>query len=183
MKFFKLILLMLMISTSAWSQECTIGEVKMFAGNFAPRNWAFAHGQLMAISQNNALFAILGTTYGGDGRTTFALPDLRGRVPVGAGNGPGLSMKRLGEKGGQENIQLSQRHMPDIPISLQVPSAVETDDALQLATGLAEVKALKVVTTEVETMVQGENRPIHNAQPYQSLNYIVCLYGLFPSRN
>ena len=75
-----------------------LGEIKMFGGNFAPRGWALCDGQLLAISQNTALFSLLGTTYGGDGRTTFGLPDLRGRTPIHAGNGPGLSSRRLGEK-------------------------------------------------------------------------------------
>ena len=86
--------------------EPFIGQVMLFAGNFAPRGWAFCEGQLMAISSNAALFSILGTTYGGDGRTTFALPDLRGRVPIGPGTGPGLPTYRLGQRGGLANTQL-----------------------------------------------------------------------------
>ncbi|MFY1113097.1 MAG: tail fiber protein, partial [Methanosarcinaceae archaeon] len=94
------------------SSEPFIGEIRMFAGNFAPRGWAFCDGQLLPISQNTALFSILGTTYGGDGRTTFGLPDLRGRVPVHAGSGPGLSTVRLGDTGGAETVTLSQAQMP-----------------------------------------------------------------------
>lgn len=89
-----------------------IGEVSMFAGNFAPRGWAFCEGQLLSIAQYTALFSILGTTYGGDGRTTFALPDLRGRIPVGTGTGAGLSTWTLGEKGGAEETTLSLMQMP-----------------------------------------------------------------------
>ena len=92
--------------------EGTIGEVRLFAGNFAPRSWAFCEGQLLAISSNTALFSILGTTYGGDGRTTFALPDLRGRVPLGPGNGPGLTSYREGQKGGAETVTLNVTQMP-----------------------------------------------------------------------
>ena len=90
--------------------EPFVGEIRMFAGNFAPRGFAFCDGQLLAISQNDALFALLGTTYGGDGRTTFALPDLRGRVPVHAGSGPGLTRRTLGQRAGseQETLTLSQ---------------------------------------------------------------------------
>ena len=84
--------------------EPFIGEIRMFAGNFAPRGWAFCDGQLLAVEQNAALFSILGTTYGGDGRSTFALPDLRGRAPIHAGTGPGLTQRRLGEKGGAETV-------------------------------------------------------------------------------
>jgi microcystin-dependent protein len=89
-----------------------IGEVSLFAGNFAPRNWAFCAGQLLPISGHEALFSILGTTYGGDGQTTFALPDLRGRVPVGAGWGPGLSDIRWGQKGGTDEVRLTTSHLP-----------------------------------------------------------------------
>ncbi|KAA1247429.1 phage tail protein [Aquimarina sp. RZ0] len=92
--------------------EGTIGEVRMFGGNFAPRTWAFCEGQLLAISQNTALFSILGTTYGGDGRTSFALPDLRGRVPVGPGTGPGLSTRKLGQRSGLETNTLTVLQMP-----------------------------------------------------------------------
>jgi len=92
--------------------EGTLGEVTLFAGNFAPRGWAFCHGQLLPINQYQALFSILGTTYGGDGRTTFALPDLRGRVPVGVGYGPGLSDIRLGQKAGYEAVQLTVNQLP-----------------------------------------------------------------------
>lgn len=90
------------------AQDAMLGEVKMFAGNFAPRGWALCDGQLLAISQNQALFSLLGTMYGGDGRTTFALPDLRGRAPIHAGNGPGLTPKRIGEKGGKEKIEYKE---------------------------------------------------------------------------
>eukprot|EP01104_Vermistella_antarctica_P012344 TRINITY_DN355_c0_g2_i1.p1 TRINITY_DN355_c0_g2~~TRINITY_DN355_c0_g2_i1.p1 ORF type:complete len:239 (+),score=23.89 TRINITY_DN355_c0_g2_i1:71-787(+) len=89
-----------------------IGEIMMFAGNFAPDNWAFCHGQLLSISDNSALFSILGTTYGGNGRTTFALPDLRGRVPKAFGSGPGLTPVRLGQKTGAESVSLTNAKMP-----------------------------------------------------------------------
>ncbi|KRS10186.1 hypothetical protein XM53_22310, partial [Roseovarius atlanticus] len=89
-----------------------IGQIVLFGGNFAPRNWAFCDGQLVAISQNSALFSILGTTYGGDGRTTFGLPDLRGRVPIGPRQGPGLTFYREGQKGGAEDVTLTQAEMP-----------------------------------------------------------------------
>jgi len=92
--------------------EPLIGQIMMFAGNFAPRGWAFCEGQLLAINQYQALFSILGTTYGGDGRTTFGLPDLRGRVPMHPGNGPGLSSKRLGQKGGSETNTLNVSQLP-----------------------------------------------------------------------
>ncbi len=89
-----------------------VGEIRMFAGNFAPRNFAFCDGQLVAISQNNALFSLFGTIYGGDGRTTFGLPDLRGRVPLHMGTGPGLSPRPIGQKGGSETVALSAANLP-----------------------------------------------------------------------
>ena len=101
-----------MSNTAVNAQEGFIGEVKMFAGNFAPRSWALCQGQLLPISQNTALFSILGTTYGGDGRTTFALPDMRGRVAMGAGNGPGLTSRRIGQKFGTQTQILSILNLP-----------------------------------------------------------------------
>ncbi|MCP5108608.1 MAG: phage tail protein [bacterium] len=92
--------------------EPFIGQITMFGGNFAPRGWAYCDGQLLAISSNSALFSILGTTFGGDGRTTFALPDLRGRVPIHPGSGPGLSSRRLGEKNGTESNKMTVTQMP-----------------------------------------------------------------------
>ena len=92
--------------------EAFIGEIRMFAGNFPPRGWQFCQGQLLSIAQNTALFSILGTTYGGNGQTTFALPDLRGRYPMQPGQGPGLSPRTLGEQGGSETVTLISNQMP-----------------------------------------------------------------------
>ena len=93
--------------------EPFIAEIRIFAGNFAPRSWAFCNGQLLPISQNTALFSLVGTTYGGDGRTTFGVPNLQGRAPMHAGNGPGLSSRRLGESGGVETVTLTETQMPN----------------------------------------------------------------------
>ncbi|MEN9798594.1 MAG: hypothetical protein RL653_2290, partial [Pseudomonadota bacterium] len=89
-----------------------LGEIKLFAGNFAPTGWAFCHGQLLPIAQNSALFSLLGTTYGGNGQTTFALPDLRGRIPVGFGQGPGLTNRNLGDMSGVESVTLQVSNLP-----------------------------------------------------------------------
>ena len=128
-----------------------LGEIKMFAGNFAPRGWAFCQGQLMSIAQNNALFALLGTTYGGDGKTTFALPDLRGRGPIGFGTGPGLADVVQGEAGGVNDVTLLQSNMPMqqavIPaqtVSVAIP-AVEGDAnaaAMARTVGLSEARRI-----------------------------------------
>lgn len=113
-KFIGLLLITIfsMTSTNAQGQEGFIGEIRMFAGNFAPRTWAYCDGQLLSIAQNQALFSILGTTYGGDGRTTFALPDLRGRTPIGPRRGPGQPDYRLGQKGGASLTTLTIAQMP-----------------------------------------------------------------------
>src|SRR5262245_60083892 len=97
-----------------------VAEIRLFAGNFAPRGWAFCNGQLLPISQNTALFSLLGTNYGGDGRSSFALPDLQGRVPLHAGNGPGLSSRHLGEAGGDDTITLTDAQMPAHSHSLRL---------------------------------------------------------------
>ncbi|HZD04287.1 MAG TPA: tail fiber protein, partial [Longimicrobiales bacterium] len=99
--------------------EPFVGEIRMFAGNFAPRGWAFCDGQLLAVSQNDALFSLLGTIYGGDGRTTFGLPDCRGRIPLHAGSGPGLTPRALGSKGGAGKVTLTVNQLPSHTHPLQ----------------------------------------------------------------
>ncbi len=109
--------------------EPFVGEIRMFAGNFAPRGWAFCDGQLLAVSQNDALFSLLATVYGGDGRTTFGLPDLRGRIPIHAGTGPGLSPRRLGAKFGTEEETLTVNQLPSHSHTLQVSTAAATQNS------------------------------------------------------
>tara|TARA_A100000171_G_scaffold36126_1_gene34790 strand:+ start:2479 stop:3093 length:615 start_codon:yes stop_codon:yes gene_type:complete len=164
--------------SKSFSADPLLGEITMFAGNFAPRGWAFCDGRLLAISQYSALFSILGTTYGGDGRTTFALPDLRGRVPIQQGSAPGLSNYQLGQKGGSEQVTITLQNLPShnhgLPISANGikggnPNAlavVQTDSLTNAGTG------------EV-----GGNLPIGIRQPYTAVNYIIALQGIFPSRN
>ena len=117
-----------------------IAEIRIFAGNFAPRGWAFCNGQLLPISQNTALFSLVGTTYGGDGRTTFGLPNLQGRVPMHPGNGPGLTARQLGESGGVETVTLAESQMPThthglnaAPDPAEAPSPV--DNAMARSVG------------------------------------------------
>jgi len=163
------------------SQEGFIGEVKMFAGNFAPRGWALCEGQLLAISSNSALFSILGTTYGGDGRTTFALPDLRGRVPVGPGNGPGLTNRLIGQRGGSENIILNSLQAPNM--SYEIP-AHDSSNGGSIRKGNSSVLTTgNKPNTTIRTKNAGGNQSINNMQPYLSMNYIICLSGYFPSRS
>lgn len=174
-------------SISASAQEAMLAEIKLFAGNFAPRGWAFCHGQLLPISQNTALFSLLGTTYGGDGRTTFALPDLRGRVPMGVGNGPGLSNSQLGAKAGAETFTLTSAQMPSHTHSL---TGISELNFKSNPNDKSDTKALVTANTpgstpatNINTQSTGGSQSVNNLQPSLGLNYIICMQGIFPSRN
>lgn len=179
--------------------EPFIGAIIMFGGNFAPRGWAFCDGSLLQISSHTALFSILGTTYGGDGRTTFGLPDLRGRVPVHEGTGPGLSPRRLGEKSGQETTTLSINNMPShthtIAGSVKV-GVTDEDGTTNEANGsilantvnnnykvAASNGELAGVSHQLTNSNTGGGQAFTNMQPYQCVNFIIALEGTFPSRN
>ena len=176
---------------NAQQVETFLGEIRMFAGNFAPTGWAFCQGQLLPIAQNQALFSLLGTTYGGDGRTSFALPDLRGRVPVGFGQGPGLSNRVIGEKFGSELVTLNINQMPSHNHTV---NAVTTEGNQNLPTNSlpANTKALdkeysdaNANTTMKATMVNptGGSQPFGVSQPSLGVNFIIALQGIYPSRN
>ena len=168
-----------------------IGSIMLFAGNFAPRGWAFCQGQLLPINQNQALFAILGTTYGGDGRTTFALPDLRGRTPTGAGQGPGLSPVNLGQMAGSASVTLQQSNLPAHSHPLYsggsanafAPagnlSAEESNQQTQVYASGAPAGQMSAQAIGSA----GGNQPISVMQPYLGMNYIICLQGIFPSQS
>ncbi|MFK7797785.1 MAG: phage tail protein [Aureispira sp.] len=168
-----------------------IGEIKLFAGNFAPRAWAFCDGQLLPISQNSALFSILGTTYGGDGRTTFALPDLRGRVPLGPRQGAGLSSYREGQQGGQEHVTLTTSEMPSHSHSVNAVSSTGNDASPQnnlLANTAGLDREYSNTNSDIRmssNMVAntGGNQSHENRQPFLAINYIIALQGVFPSRS
>ncbi len=169
--------------------EPFVGEIRMFAGNFAPRGWAFCDGQLLAVSQNDALFSLFGTIYGGDGRTTFGLPDLRGRVPVHAGQGPGLSERRLGSKGGAENVTVtvnqlaSHTHLvkgTNEPADATVPSS-------RLPAGSSTVSLYASTAPTVDfnaaaVPAVGGSQSHDNLMPFLCINFIVALIGIYPSR-
>jgi microcystin-dependent protein len=159
--------------------EPFIGQVTIFAGNFAPRGWAICDGRLLSIAQNSALFAILGTTYGGDGQVTFALPDLRGRAPIGTGNGPGLTSRALGEAAGTETVTLTVPEMPAHTHTLVVSTTAPGGAARALEGELTP----NPITTAEGMGVSGGSQPHENMQPYLALNYIIALQGIFPSRN
>lgn len=171
--------------------EPYIGQITIFAGNFAPRGWAFCEGQLLSIAQNTALFSILGTTYGGDGRTTFALPDLRGRAPIHAAQGPGLSNYALGQQGGTETTTLTVNQLPAHAHTTQVFSntdpATSTTPTNTVLANSGEVPIYANASNQTlagpTTGLSGANQPFDTRQPYLAINYIIALQGIFPSRN
>lgn len=156
--------------------EGVYGEIKAVGYNFAPRNWAKCQGQLLPISSNSALFSLLGTIYGGDGRTTFALPDLRGRVAIGEGSGPGLPNYRIGQRGGQATTTLSTANLPSHHHSVATQPA-------NLETGSSEVMVGGSGQGSSVTGNSGGNQAFNNMQPYLVVNYIICIEGTFPSRS
>ncbi len=162
-----------------------IGEIRIFAGNFAPNSSAFCDGQLLQIAQNTALFAIVGTLYGGDGRTTFGLPDLRGRAPMHAGSGPGLTSRTLGERAGAETATAAQ--MPSHRHTLQgVDADAQTTDPTgnRLATSNEDnYDDQNVPNVPMSSLATGSfaEQAHDNMQPYLTLNFIIALNGIFPS--
>ena len=170
--------------------EPFVGEIKMFAGNFAPRSWAFCDGQLLAVSQNDALFSLLGTIYGGDGRTTFGLPDLRGRVPLHQGSGPGLSPRSLGAKSGTENETVNTNQLPahahemqgssdfgaDLSPAGNVPGTAAGANLYNTAdTGLVAMDSDAAAAT-------GGGQSHTNVMPFLCVHFIIALFGVYPSR-
>lgn len=176
--------------------EGYIAEIRLFAGNFAPRGWAFCQGQILSIAQNTALFSLLGTTFGGNGQTTFALPDLRGRTAVGTGQGPGLPAINLGEMSGEPTHTLiitempAHNHTATLNVSPDVgdqPSPVGNVLA-QEAAGATAVYANTSPTSSmrnntVTVGIAGGSQPHNNMQPYLGMNYVICMEGIYPSRN
>lgn len=179
--------------------EPFIGQICLFPYNFAPRGWAFCNGQILSISQYTALFSLLGTTYGGNGQTTFALPDLRGRVPVSSGQGPGLSNYDLGQVGGSEGVTLNVNQLPSHNHMLMGSGNAATVNSLNgnvLAssngtTGDEQAVGVNTYTTagspataDPSSISQtGGNQPAPIVQPYLAMNYCIALEGIFPSRN
>jgi microcystin-dependent protein len=165
--------------------EPYVGEIRLFAGNFAPLNWAFCDGQLLSIAENVVLFELIGTTYGGDGQSTFQLPDLRGRVPVHQGNG-----YVQGQSGGQETVTLSGAQMPAHSHAMQASTSPAS--ATQGPTGvLGSSAAMHLYGTGAPNMAMDANaitqagggQPHENMPPFVALNYIISLFGVFPSQN
>lgn len=166
-----------------------VAEVKLFAGNFAPRGWADCNGQLLPINQNAALFALLGTTYGGDGRVNFALPNLQNRAAIHAGQGPGLSDRDLGQSGGSASVALSTAQMPWHGHALRGAAEADTGTpgatvALAATTGAKVYRPADNLVPMGAALANGGNGQGHeNRQPFLGLRYIIALVGIFPSRN
>lgn len=183
------------------STEPFIGEVKLFGFNFAPRGYATCQGQIIAIAQNTALFSLLGTTFGGNGQTTFGLPDLQGRAPIGQGQGPGLSPYSMGQVGGTETVTITTAQMPmhvhsAIGINIRIPVNTANDDSTAAGNyignsspndtfGSVPSPTLSLGTPVVSgtTSVAGGSQPTQILSPYLCMNYSIALQGIFPSRN
>jgi microcystin-dependent protein len=191
-----------------FTMEPFLGMLALMGFNFAPRGWASCNGQLLSIAQNSALFALLGTTFGGDGQTTFALPDLRGRAAVGQGQAPGLSNYTMGQSGGLETVTLISTQIPaheHAAAGLTVTMNAATDSGTQSVPGTDGANALGAsvgnggrpaelyVNATPSVNLQGANisgntapaggsQPHENRMPYLALNYVIALEGIFPSR-
>ncbi len=178
--------------------EELLGTIKMFAGNFAPRGYMLCNGALLSISQNTALFSLLGTTYGGDGRTTFALPNLNGRAPFGAGNSSTGKSIALGEAAGNPQTTLLQQNLPSFISQLKISntnaSSITPTNASSIAiTGQPNGRQFDAIPSFVDSAPDtainansvsftGQNIPMDTMPPYLGMNYIICVQGIFPSR-
>lgn len=169
------------------SMEPFIGEIQLVAFNFTPKGFLPCDGSLLPINQYQALYSLLGTIYGGDGRTTFALPDLRGRVPIHYGPGPGLSNYNIGQTGGSETVTLTTNQIPQHNHSIPVNSGVGTTDTptgMYIAKNSEGVKQFAATSdnTAKPTGTAGAGQPHNNIQPYCAINYIICVNGIYPQR-
>jgi microcystin-dependent protein len=166
------------------SAEPFLAEIALYPYNFAPKGWARCEGQLMPINQNTALFSLLGTTYGGDGKSTFALPDLSGAVAMAPGDGLGLSLHDLGEQGGSETVTLLASEMPAHTHALNAtPSAATSANPALAMPATSETDLYHSSSTAVQSLaVSGGSQPHQNMQPYLTLCYCIALQGIFPSR-
>jgi microcystin-dependent protein len=173
-----------------------VAEIRIFPFNFAPRGWAFCNGQLMSISQNTALFSLLGTTYGGDGKSNFALPNLQGSAPMHPGQGPGLSLHDLGETGGSDTVTLLQSEMPNHAHNINCVDGPrvggqtgQPSNAILVKTGGTPASAFASGATQNQTMapsmvaVAGGDQPHNNLMPYLTLNFCIALQGVYPPRS
>lgn len=169
--------------------EPFIAEIRIFAGNFAPRGWAFCDGQLLPISQNTALFSLIGTTYGGDGRTTTALPNMQGRAPMHPGRGPGLTSRRLGERLGVETVTLTEAQIPNhthaqMAGERSARSEFPTANSTFAEAGETTYGTGSTVPMATQTLANAGGSQAHNnMQPFLTIDFIIALVGLYPSRS
>ena len=182
--------------------EPFIGEIRLVGFDFAPRGWESCEGQLLSIHSNQTLFSLLGTTYGGDGVHTFALPDLRGRVPIGEGTGPGLTPYRLGERGGSETVTLTESQMPSHDHAASATTTLHGSDSAANSpspngtvpgnTGRSNLnqtesatvdRATDAASTTVTVQNAGGSQPHNNIQPYLGMRYVIATQGIYPSRS
>lgn len=174
--------------------EPFIGEIRMFAGNFAPKNWSFCDGQILAISQNDALFSLIGAYYGGNGRTSFALPDMRGRIPVHQGKGPGLTKRIIGSRYGSETERLNASHIPNHHHTFNATtdiadSSYPTDNVLAAQNDGDKLYAPKAEDqSKFESLhdntisYTGGNKSHSNMMPSLCINFIIAMHGIYPNR-
>jgi microcystin-dependent protein len=185
----------------AFAQSPYIGEIRIFAGNFAPSGWQFCDGSLIPISENDTLFSLIGTTYGGDGQATFAVPDLRGRVPVGIGQGPVTRNVAIGENFGAENVALTSNQLPshahsaqvsvnNTNANLSVPTTNSSIGKMGTLSGRQFIPANSYNTSDPDvslgnmtTLTTGSSTPVSLMKPYCGVNYIISLYGIYPTQN
>ena len=167
-----------------------IGEIRMFGGNFAPSGWAFCDGQEIPIAENDALFTLIGTTYGGDGQSTFRLPDLQGRAPIHQGTGPGLGTYTIGEKAGVESVTLTTQQIPTHTHTWQASTGGGSSNTpANNVTASPPVAKLYRTGTPGDPMspkvIQpaGGSQPHENLQPYLTISFIISLYGVFPTQS
>lgn len=167
-----------------------IGEIRMFGGTFAPLGWEFCNGQLLQISENDTLFTLIGTTYGGDGESTFALPDLQGRLPIHQGPGPGLTSRQLGETGGAEEVTLTLQQIPSHthPLSGSRASGSQPNLAGAQLASSGQLRPYVAADPDVNLAAQsvagtGGSQPHTNMQPYLCVSFIISLFGVFPQPN
>lgn len=167
-----------------------VSEIRIFSFNFAPKGWAFCNGQILPISQNTALFSLLGTTYGGDGKSNFALPDLLDRAPMHPGQGPGLSLHDLGETGGSETVTLLESEIPSHNHTLSVAS-LNSQSTTPVNNSLGRGNPLRVYKSGIPSTAMGTNsiataggsQPHNNMMPYLTMNFCIALQGIFPQRS
>lgn len=169
--------------------EPFIGEIRMFGGNFAPQGWALCHGQVVAISENDTLFTLIGTTYGGDGQSTFRLPDLRGRLPMHQGAGPSLTPRVVGESFGAESVTLTSAQMPAHAHPLAATGAATLSSPQGTRYGDTGANATYLDTTPTGTfapaahVAAGGGQPHDNLMPSLCVNFIIALFGIYPPRS